>query len=159
MEARRLLYWFSAFLLLCLMAFLYQTSKDDAEKKPIIESQIEITPKEKPIPAKDRFSIVMMSDIVDSSNSDIVDVNGDELVIGDIYLQSKTDAKLYPISDTLSIYQEIEYALIIDNKEERSIKVRGEDGFFFIQGLILLPDAGKEVVLDSFDNYHVVMNY
>jgi hypothetical protein len=37
--------------------------------------------------------------------------------------------------------------------------VRGVNGFFFIQGLILLPEAGKEIILDSLNHYQMVMNY
>lgn len=158
MNMRKLFQLFSGILLCCLIIFLYQNRKEvDVEEKNN-EPQIEVTPQEKPIPAKDRFSVVKMLDLSDSSRENIIDANGNDLVIGELYLQSKTNLKLYPISNTLSIYQEVDYSLAVDNKEETSIKVRGEHGFFFIQGLVLLPEVGKEIILDSSDHYQMVMN-
>jgi len=157
MNMKKLLHWLSAIFFCCLVIFLYQNRKGEPEEK-VVETQEEFAPEEKSIPAKERFSIVRMSDLADSSKEEIVDANGNELMIGALYLQSKKDLKLYPISDTLGIYQEVEYALAIDNKEMANIKVRGNNGFFFIQGLVLLP-GGKEVILDSSNHYQMVMNY
>lgn len=159
MNTKKLFSLLSAIFLCCLIIFLYQNRKENVETPVSIEPQVGEASEKKPTPVKERFTIVKMLDLSDSSKADVVDADGNELMIGALYLQSKSDLKLHLIPDTLSIYQEADYALAIDNKEEGSIKVRGNDGFFFIQGLILLPEVGKEIILDSLDHYQMVMNY
>lgn len=158
MNMRKLFSLLSAIFLCCLMIFLYQNRKENVEIPVSIKPQVEDIQEKKLISAKERFAIVKMLDLSDSSKADVVDALGNDVVIGALYLQSKSDLKLHLIPDTLNIYQEADYALAIDNKEERCIKVRGKNGFFFIQGLILLPEVGKEIILDSSDHYQMVMN-
>lgn len=164
MSQKKIFYLLGATLICCLFVywFVYQTQDNEKNVIPDSLKKEEESSKEKSKKIKDHFSFFQFSDVCDAADSNAVkmtDAIGNDLVVGGIYLQSKTTGKVFFVSDTLGIFEQLETSLIIDNRECGNIRIKNSDNvYFYVEGLRLLSDE-KEVVLDTLGQYELVIDY
>lgn len=154
MEMKKIFYLLSAVLFCCLVLFLF------FQEEKITTSQSTHPQKEEstPAPINEKFIAIKFLEVSDTVAIEAFDVNGEKLISGELYLQSKINGQLLPLSHSSKVYEQIDYYLCIDNKEKIDIKIQNFDSTFtFVDGIVFFH-GDKEIIKDSLGQYQLVLN-